>query len=311
MSDSHIRELMAQKRKLPGDSKSLGGKDKVKMLKMMKEIKRGEQKLQPSHASNVKRALYPTKMEETQTNQLPVGFFDDPKSTLPNSTSVYVHTEIAVSESNSKNVAQQADCLASANSLPQGFFDDPFEDSRARGVDLHKVLHKQEVVENETLSNFLEEIKESEEDIEKAEIQEEESKEYENEALHMSYLARYAGLLSKASGTMVEQQLLQGGNRTTLPSQDFVSEALEFAHAFVPTPDGDIMLPPSTEQTREEGTVGLLSGGNGNIGGVGNDASEVERILREKRRAARKEQKLLRNAEYLPLDMSNWTARSL
>lgn len=136
---------------------SMSGKDKAKLLKMMKEQQKSKEiqhSTRPSKTTNI--TVTKTSVEVNNNNitsNLPAGFFDD--ATISTSTHEIKKstTTIPVPQKSTENTT------SGISSLPQGFFDNPVEDLNARGITMEQYTAKMEKEEQAELDSFLTELK--------------------------------------------------------------------------------------------------------------------------------------------------------
>jgi hypothetical protein len=140
-----LRTLM----KLGGKADSGGavsGKDKAKMLKMMREQQKQKEAAQVKPPAAAAKPIVP---QRAAPSGLPAGFFDDAP----------VQAAQASAPATAQPVAVSKPATASISNLPQGFFDNPVEDLNARGITLEQYSAKVEKEEQGELDAFLNEVK--------------------------------------------------------------------------------------------------------------------------------------------------------
>jgi hypothetical protein len=145
-----VRALMKQGAKLDSGASALSGKDKAKLLKMMREQQKQKDTAPPVRmpAQNTASATPSTIKPSSHTSGLPEGFFD---SASPAAASTAPVTQpVPPKPTPSSSVA---------SSLPQGFFDNPVEDLSARGISMEQYTAKMEQEEKAELNAFLTEVK--------------------------------------------------------------------------------------------------------------------------------------------------------
>lgn len=189
----NLRMLMKQQQQMSssGGSAGMAGKDKVKMLKMMKAQQSGS--VVPAEPIRAKVQEKQPKMSHTtgvaQGSQLPSDFFDN------------ADTFQAPANNNHATKATASSCITTS-ALPEGFYDDPLQDMVAHGVSVHTFQAEKEKRNQEDLSNFLAEIDQISEEVglEEAAViaQESEVQEQEETALQMAYMAKLAVLLKQS-----------------------------------------------------------------------------------------------------------------
>lgn len=134
MSQQELRLLMKQKQQSSDNMQQLSGKDKAKLLKLMKEKEKEQNNLSNTKPKNDK------KVSTQPVSTMPSDFFD---SILP--SDVPKQTQIQTTS-------------ASTSNIPQGFFDNPIDDLKVHGIDPMTYVKEQSNKEQETLHSFLQEI---------------------------------------------------------------------------------------------------------------------------------------------------------
>lgn len=179
-----LRSLMKQGNTAVGGS-AVSGKDKAKMLKMMKEQQRQKEAVVPKTAKPISTPQIPSGM--------PSDFFDSVPMQPP--------LEIKIAPA----PVQPAKAPATTNgikNLPQGFFDNPVEDLNARGITMEQYTAKLEKEEQSALDSFLSDLKGLEGERSQLEeasaAQEEGNREYEEEAMQMAYMANLIALRAQS-----------------------------------------------------------------------------------------------------------------
>jgi hypothetical protein len=283
---------------------ALSGKDKVAMLKRMRELEKQQQQAPPPQQSSVSSkgsggAAHgagdrgqPAKIQKVaeKPSALPTNFYDDDDEPAT-VTAPRVQTTV-LPPSAATAPAHTATVPASSSSLPQGFFDNPYEDSKARGVDLYKLVEAQDKESNLQLKSFLEEIQETNELQEEADAAEEDVREQESEAIQMSYEVRYAGLLTRAS------KLTDKSTQDSLAQiPNIYEEGNEVSKALLPMVDqfAEDEVDASVQESHQ--------------GSEMTSADSIEAVMRAKRKEAKKLKKQREAEEYVPLDASDWMAR--
>jgi hypothetical protein len=286
---------------------ALSGKDKVAMLKRMRELEKQQQQAPPPQQSSVSSKSsggaahgagdrgQPPKTQKAPQKPWPLStnfpddydVVDDPATV----TAPRLHTTV-LPPSAATAPAHTATVPASSSSLPQGFFDNPYEDSKARGVDLYKLVEAQDKESNLQLKSFLEEIQETNELQEEADAAEEDVREQESEAIQMSYEVRYAGLLTRAS------KLTDKSTQDSLAQiPNIYEEGNEVSKALLPMVDqfAEDEVDASVQESHQ--------------GSEMTSADSIEAVMRAKRKEAKKLKKQREAEEYVPLDASDWMAR--
>jgi hypothetical protein len=304
-STTDARSLLSQKRKESSSASgqanaTLSGKDKVAMLKKMRELQKdtsGSHKSQPpitKAASNSNDSDHkgPKVQKVEPSSAVPAGFYDaNAAATTAGvgtvSTAPRVPVVSSLSNSSTAKYSEAQPVSVVQTSLPQGFFDNPIEDSKARGIDLFKVIQTKEKEASLQLKSFLEEINENNDVQEEADASEEEIREQENEAIQMSYVLRYAGLLNKAA---------QITEKAPGANMEF-GEGDEVVKAYLPVVNEDLLA--------QNGSDDLVSGGTHQL----TNAQSIEEIMRLKRKEAKRQRKQKESEEYVPLDATDWMAR--
>lgn len=197
------------------DQVPMSGKDKAKLLKMMKEQNKQKQPVVPSVHSGAKAK--PTSSHGAAPAQagLPAGFFDSPSIVIPPPT---VQSSTVTASTNN-----------TISNLPKGFFDNPVEDLSARGISMEQYTAKMEKEEQAELDSFLTQLKEVDgerEQLEEASTAREEStREYEEEAAQMAYLANLIALRAQS-----EKLQKSSNNADSEVSDKIVEEGNEALH---------------------------------------------------------------------------------
>lgn len=244
-----------------GKGASLDGKAKAAILKQQKNDSHGTlpTKSMPSAA----------KKQSFNHQSLPSDFYDAEPESKP---AVSVKS---ASNQHSQKAPQHSTITNQAPSLPLGFYDDPAEDLAARGINQQTFQKEKDKHEEKELSSFLNEIDTMAEGVEA-----EEERQFENEieaaeneetALQMSYLTKLAVLLNSSEDIVGKYQPPSQQQASTSSSADrsglltAMQEASELETAIAST---DILASSSA-------------------------LSEVEQILRQKRKATLPPQTLL------------------
>lgn len=323
-AQQELRNLMQQKRKLSEQTASSGvsSKDKVKLLKMMREKKKEEVVLtKPTDMIRVKNLPNPP-----QPYKPCMGI----PAVTSNSRDVVVSTNTSDISAPIVNDNPRVD-----SSLPQGFFDDPVKDAQARGIDLHKELEKQESANETALEAFLGEVKDLQELQDEAEQTDETYKEMEEEALQMSYTAKLITLYNKSSKVLSKNRVsLQSSSiEMSSPAEDFEQKILQESKELTTTLllMGSSLQDPNDEDDSDE--VGNDEEGDEDKGKRGGDEgggrsvsskqtnesnmnsatsdSSIEAILRQRQEEAKRRKAAAEAVAFAPIDFADWTARSI
>jgi len=171
------------------DQVPMSGKDKAKLLKMMKE--QNKQKEQPAnHGHSKPKPHNHGRIVAPAQSGLPSDFFDAPAATPVSAKAPSVQSNTTTPANNT------------ISNLPKGFFDNPVEDLSARGITMDQYTARMEKEEQAELDSFLTQLKEVEgerEHLEEASAAREEStREYEEEAAQMAYLANLIALRAQS-----------------------------------------------------------------------------------------------------------------
>ena len=138
---------------------SMSGKDKAKLLKMMKEQQKSKEiqsSTRPSKTTNntVTKTSVEVNINNTTSN-LPAGFFDD--ATISTSTHEIKKSTTTIPVPPPQKSTEIT--TSGISNLPQGFFDNPVEDLNARGITMEQYTAKMEKEEQAELDSFLTELK--------------------------------------------------------------------------------------------------------------------------------------------------------
>lgn len=193
-STSQQQLRMMMKQQLASKSDGTNAKDKVKMLKAMKE----QQKQQPPPAtkSNPSTVNVPSSSSSPFDSGVPAGFFDEAPTAMPAQVTVVANTNLG------DKAASKAPPITKNAAVPLGFFDNVEEDFQAHGINYQQFQQKQEEIIQEEVTSFLEDIqeisKEMQEYEEQVELDEKALQEEEEAMLQMSYYTKYAALLKQS-----------------------------------------------------------------------------------------------------------------
>ncbi len=174
------------------DQVPMSGKDKAKLLKMMKEQnKQKEQNVPANHGHSKSKSHNHGHNVAPVQSGLPCDFFDAPAAPSVSAKAPSVPSTHATAPANN-----------TISNLPKGFFDNPVEDLNARGITMDQYTARMEKEEQAELDSFLTQLKEVEgerEHLEEASAAREEStREYEEEAAQMAYLANLIALRAQS-----------------------------------------------------------------------------------------------------------------
>lgn len=227
-----LRQMMKSSGK-KDDGGGLSGKDKLKMMRNMKQQKAEAAAPPPtSRPSMSKPASAPIKtidpkdtkfMEEWKKSSsiLPAGFFDGGvthKSSQPVKPAAPVvsqpklavpPTQAPKPEAPSSFKPQSSSSAVSTKTvanLPMEFFDNAREELVARGINLQQHILQQKKEADKEFQSFLEEIDDIKETVDEevvADIQDEAAmKEFEEQAIQMAYMAKLAVLYNKSDAVV-------------------------------------------------------------------------------------------------------------
>jgi hypothetical protein len=222
-------------------SSNVTGKDKAKLLKMMKEKQRNDENVnikvqKPKEVAVIKSNSLPT---TAAASKLPENFFDSEPTTKAPAVQQAVKTPVV------KFVAPVtvASVKTNTSQMPVGFFDNPTEELSARGVNIVQHKAEQQKIVDTEFQSFLSEInvlkEEGEEEVLEEVGHEAAGREYEEQAVQMAYMTKLA-VLYQQSEAVVDKQ-----NRPKKPI------------------DGSSSVDPSASSDFNELIALSSSGGNG------------------------------------------------
>eukprot|EP01038_Epipyxis_sp_PR26KG_P006000 gene6000-8262_t len=255
-----IRLLMKQQQK--SSTGVTNGKNKAKMLKLMKEqilsssdIK-GKSKI--AVTTDTRHNLDDQSKPGKVVKKLPDDFFDSsvemfgqamnkiseiPSQSLSGNdikTDFNILSDEPVNIMSCKtneliSLSKKTHSNENKETLPVGFFDDPIADNEARGISLTQLIEQKNKVVEEELKNLLTEIEEvsgsATELINEELVQEEEQKEADEEALQFVYMNKLAILLQKSDH--VQQKIQQISNNHLINNEDEIYKESEEIKASV------------------------------------------------------------------------------
>jgi hypothetical protein len=231
-----LRTLMKLGTKKTEDLQSgtaLSGKDKAKVLKLMREQQKEKDRGTTQATSAPRTASAVPKIPSS--SGLPAGFFDNepaPKSatnvasssasaasySINSMPSSQPTSNISTTTSNSSNNSSSSNNNSKSHNgkssivatlaptknaaLPRGFFDNPVEDLNAHGISMDTYTAAVEKNEQDQLNAFLADIKQDQGSVEEAEAAAETlevyAQEYEEEALQLAYAAKVIALRERS-----------------------------------------------------------------------------------------------------------------
>ena len=305
----------------------MSGKDKAKLLKLMKE--QSKQKVQHVPASHDHSKPKPHNVAPAQSG-LPSNFFDAPAAPLVSAKAASVQSSLASAPANN-----------TISNLPKGFFDNPVEDLSARGITMEQYTARMEKEEQAELDSFLTQLKDVEgerEHLEEASAAREEStREYEEEAAQMAYLANLIALraqsekLQKSSASNhkseVSEKIVEEGNEALHHLLKEVNEVRAVTHA-APSAALDVdnilyqKLAQSAAQKRKREAIlsNILSttaakvstknsdDNDSNKQSTNDSSSESESEEESEEETDSKKAKPM--PKYTPMNFMNWTSRT-
>lgn len=305
----------------------MSGKDKAKLLKMMKEqSKQQQQQARPVPVPKPKAAALST--QGNAQSGLPSDFFDS----APSAPAVLPTVVARPSQSNAQSAATGASASNISN-LPKGFFDNPVEDLNARGISMEQYTAKMEKDEQAELDSFLTQLKgiegESERLEEAADQRDESIREYEEEAAQMAYLANLIALraqsekLTKSSATSNAADTLQEEGSEAL--DHLLKEVAEVRAATTSTNsaalDVDAILSQKLAQSAaqkrkrdailkniQSKTISKEADTSDNEGSGGSNSDDDSESGSESDSESNKKAKPV--PKYTPLNFMNWTSRT-
>lgn len=212
-----LRTLMKQG-SAAGGGAAVSGKDKAKLLKMMKEQQK--QKVAPAVVLNTVKAAPAAKLP----SGIPSNFFDAEQSQPPIASKPLI-ASASTQQSKPASSTLSASNNNSIKNLPQGFFDNPVEDLNARGITMEQYTAKLEKEEQSALDSFLSDLKGLEGEAaqleEASEALEEGNREYEEEAMQMAYMANLIALRAQS------ERLASSNNSNSTPASEETNDVLD------------------------------------------------------------------------------------
>jgi hypothetical protein len=312
------------------DQVPLSGKEKAKMLKMMKEQSKQKEQAQTQTKPRPSAATAP---KAPMQSGLPSNFFDVAPTANP--ASVVSDRRPGNSAISTNTAAPVAD--NTIGNLPKGFFDNPVEDLNARGISMDQYTAKMEKEEKAELDSFLSQLKgmegEREQLEEASDLREESGREYEEEAAQMAYMANLIAL--RAQSEKISGQ--QSGSRDGM--DDAGSEALDHllrevaeVRTISKAPTNAALevdailyqkLAQNAAQKRKRDAIlsNILSTADSAVGKIAQkpDSKSDSEDESESRDSSESEsesdtggvKKAKPTAKYTPLNFMNWTSRTL
>lgn len=250
-----LRMLMKQQMLANGTKGvALDGKAKAALLKQQKN---------ESHSSLLAKSVpIATKKSSSKAHVLPSDFFD------AESEPIFAISTKTVANHANKRAPVPTATINQAPSLPLGFYENPAEDLAARGINQQVFQKEKEKHEEKELSSFLNEIDSMADRVEAEEERlfenEAEAAENEETALQMSYLTKLAVILNSSEDIVSKYQ--PPSEQPAAPTSSADRSGLLTA-----------MLEASELETTIAATEVLASS---------SALSEVEQILRQKRKAS-------------------------
>lgn len=212
----------------------LSGKEKVQMLKMMKEKQREAHSVSEcSSRGNVYGSVPNSANRALAPPVAPAGFFDDEAPSITLSTT---HSRPAPQQQppiiKSKTGTVSKPDAVTNSSLPVGFFDDISEDLAAHGTSLAKQSAVMEEHAQQELQSLMQEVTALQDDdgndneggvtavMAQAELMATQENDADEEVMQYVYMAKLAGLMTKG-GT---RNIVDHGARATLSSAEALAE---------------------------------------------------------------------------------------
>lgn len=268
-----LRSLMKQKSAV---TSAVSGKDKAKFLKLMREKKK-----EPPGA--IAMSLNPNPTDHISSKSIaPTAH---PKAYSSQNRTV---ADVDVAQYVSLKEETKASEVPSQQGLPQGFFDDPVQDAVARGVDLKKEHAAAEEVASTTLTSFFGEVKSLDILVDEADEADERVREQDENAIQMSYYASLATLLDKSSRVLSKKAKTSDFQSSDNEIEEMAKESKEIASSLF---DEEVVISASD---KEESVV-----------------DSVENILLQKRKEKKRQRERAAAGDYIPIDVMDWTARSI
>ena len=294
-----LREMMKEKLSSPGgntlssisssSSKLLEAKEKAKLLKQVR-LQKTTTDVNPYSES----PIMATKSGSTDVDN----------SVQLNSFSKSNEKEISVQMTHKTEPSQPTN-----SDLPMGFFDDPFADLKAHGLDPKKIIQEDKEKELKNLNSFFNEVKDLDYLEEEVEEKDEHQRNDDEKALQMSYELKLAKLYETAS--FVKSKTISNEK-----------DSIEVIQSHLPTKSipllgdqsvmeniDDTNIPPSVLGKKALDHTNSKSTNN-------NDDDDIEisivQIMKKSRRSSiNKSQESYENENIAPLDLNDWTSKSI
>lgn len=214
-----LRSLMkfASKRDDSKSTTNLSGKDKAKMLKLMKE----KQKNVAVETSMVTKSTFVSRSNSSvgfkptpsiKISGPPADFFDNNSATITTTTMTtptFKPSDITSSINTQRAVTTletPSGPVPAAANMPVGFFDNPTEELSARGINIQQHNAEQQKIVESEFQSFLSEIEVLKEDADEVSaevhVQEAAGRDLEEEALQMAYMAKLAELYRRSDAVV-------------------------------------------------------------------------------------------------------------
>ena len=221
-----------------GSNQQLSGKDKIKVLKLLKAKAAAENPPKVGVQPNQERIVLKIKEKEkyiematkkpnnfpidisvvvanNNNNAVPDGFFDVPT----------IISEITPALKLPKEISSNT-----TTNIPAGFFDDPIEDLTARGLTIKQQILRQTEIENAELNTLLSEIDKIDEDTSAldAELEDEFNvRDFEDASIQMAYITKLAKLYKQSESVISKRGLGSSSNGTHMEGFESALKAAE------------------------------------------------------------------------------------
>eukprot|EP01035_Chromulina_nebulosa_P029299 gene29299-38823_t len=221
------KQKLSMSNESSGSNQQLSGKDKIKVLKLMKAKltaaenppKSNEQLNQDKHFIKEKEKVIVLK-DSKKLNNIPANYtnntsvipkaienafpddFFDTQSIVPPHSAI---TPVLATKESASNTAN----------IPAGFFDDPIEDLTARGLTIKQQLSRQVKIENAELNTLLTEIDKIDEDTSAvdAELEDELNvHDFEEASIQMAYITKLAKLYKQSENVVSKRGMEVSGS---------------------------------------------------------------------------------------------------
>ena len=229
-----IKQKLSMSNESSGSNQQLNGKDKIKILKLMKAKSTAENPPKASVQHNQDKPSIKEKdkwiemkdvkklannfpvVPKTIKNAIPDDFFDA-QSVLPPPSEIIPAIAPKETASNTANI-------------PAGFFDDPIEDLTARGLSIKQQLSRQVEIENAELNTLLTEIDKIDEDTSAvdAELEDEHNvHDFEEASIQMAYITKLAKLYKQSENVISKRGLEVSSSSTQMGNFESALKAAE------------------------------------------------------------------------------------